>query len=73
MKKLEIFSQHEFDAALASGSFKTATDVRLDNLPGITAVPELPAATDVWLDNLPGITAKPRIHKRGSLYRNGRI
>ena len=73
MKKLEIFSQREFDAALASGAFKTATVVRLYNLPLVQAVPDLPAATVVWLDNLPLVQAKPRIKPRGTLYRNGRV
>ena len=34
-----------------------ATDVRVDNCPGLTALPELPAATDVWVKNCPGLTA----------------
>ena len=35
------------------------TDVWLDNLSGITSVPEFPAATEVRLENLPGITSVP--------------
>ena len=72
-KRLEIYSQSAFDAAVRSGAFAAATDVRLDNLPLVTAVPEMPAATDVRLYNLPLVTAKPVIAKRGSLYRNGRV
>jgi hypothetical protein len=34
-----------------------ATDVQLYNLPGVTALPDMPAATDVRLHNLPGVTA----------------
>ena len=71
--RLEIYSQREFDNALASGAFLSATVVRLDNLPGVTSVPDLPSATDVWLDNLPGVTKKPKVAPRGSLYRNGRV
>jgi predicted butyrate kinase (DUF1464 family) len=40
---------------------RSATDVRLYNLPGVTALPEMPAATDVWLYNLPGVTALPEM------------
>jgi hypothetical protein len=53
-----------------------ATDVRLDNLPGITAVPDMPAATDVRLDNLPKLPANtpaPKGAPRGKIYRNGRV
>jgi hypothetical protein len=35
----------------------TAATVRLDNCPGVTALPDLPAATTVWLDNCPGVSA----------------
>ena len=69
--RLEIYSQREFDNALASGAFNTATVVRLDNLPLVSAVPELPAATDVWLDNLPLVKRKPLIALRGLIYLNG--
>ena len=34
-----------------------ATYVRVDNCPGLTALPELPAATDVRVYNCPGLTA----------------
>jgi hypothetical protein len=59
MKKLEIYSQREFDAAMKSGAFETATDVWLDNLPLVQAVPDMPAATIVRLDNLPLVSAVP--------------
>ena len=71
--RLTINTMTAFEAAMRSGAFKAATDVWLYNLPGITAVPDLPAATDVWLDNLPGITAVPKVATRGRIYRNGRV
>lgn len=73
MKKIEIYSQREFDAALKSGDFESATVVRLFNLPLLAEVPPLPSATDVWLDNLPLVKSKPSIAPHGSLYRNGRV
>lgn len=39
------------------GSAPAATDVRVDNCPGLTVLPDLPAATVVWVDNCPGLTA----------------
>ncbi len=48
-----------WDEFLASA--ETATDVRLYNLPMVTAVPELPVATVVKLDNLPMVTAVPEL------------
>ena len=32
-----------------------ATDVRVYNCPGLTALPELPAASEVWVENCPGL------------------
>ncbi len=71
--RLEILSQHQFDQALKDGLFARATVVRLYNLPGLTALPDLPAAKDVWLYHLPGNLPKPKIGPRGALYRNGRV
>ena len=59
--KLHISIQVEFESALAKGLFKLATVVWLENLPGVTALPELPAATFVRLENLPGVTALPEL------------
>ncbi len=70
---LNVSTMTAFEAATRSGAFKTATVVRLYNLPGITAVPDLPAATEVWLHNLPGITAVPKVAAGGRIYRNGRV
>ena len=70
---LSISTQAAFERALKNKSFQAATYVWLDNLPGVTALPEMPAATYVWLLNLPGVTAPPRVHSRGSIYRNGRV
>ena len=33
----------------------TATDVRVYNCPGLTALPDLPAATTVWVCACPGL------------------
>jgi hypothetical protein len=38
-----------------------ATDVRVENCPGLTALPELPAATYVRVENCPGLTALPEL------------
>ena len=38
-----------------------ATDVCVDNCPGLTALPELPAATVVRVYNCPGLTALPEL------------
>src|SRR5258707_1116829 len=35
------------------------TVVRVDNCPGLAALPDLPAATVVWVDNCPGLAALP--------------
>ena len=34
------------------------TEVGLYNLPGLTALPDMPAATCVMLENLPGVTVE---------------
>ncbi len=57
--------------ALRKGWFETAIYVWLDNLPGLTALPDMPAATYVWLNNLPGVTALPIVSQKCRLYRNG--
>ena len=57
--RLDISDQKKFNEAVRKDWFKTATYVRLYNLPGVTAVPDLPAATYVRLYNLPGVTAVP--------------
>ena len=49
---LNINSQNRYEEAIKSGEFKTATDVWLYNLPGVSALPELPAATNVRLDGI---------------------
>ncbi len=69
--RLEIFDQAQFDEAVRKGRFETATTVRLKNLPGITAVPDLPAAIYVRLEDLPGITTVPLIAPHGRIFRNG--
>jgi hypothetical protein len=42
-----------------SDEFAMATNVRLVNLPQVTALPDMPMATNVWLYNLPQVTALP--------------
>jgi transposase-like protein len=37
----------------------TATDVRVYNCHGLTALPDLPNMTSVWVSNCPGLTALP--------------
>ena len=58
---LNITAIKQYEEAVKKEKFKTATDVLLDNLPGVTALPELPAATYVRLYNLPGVTALPEM------------
>ena len=48
--KLTITNQAQFDDAVDRNLFATAIHVRLDNLPLVTAVPDMPAAIEVWLD-----------------------
>ena len=57
--KLTITNQAQFDDAVDRNLFATAIHVRLDNLPLVTAVPDMPAAIHVWLYNLPLVTAVP--------------
>ncbi len=62
--KLNITNNIQYQKAIKEKAFETATDVRLYNLPGVTALPDMAAATDVWLDNLPGVTALKEYLKR---------
>jgi len=61
-----------YDAAVKNGWFKTAPDVSLDNLPGVTELPEMPAATYVWLHNLPGVTALPEMPAATAVWLDGK-
>ena len=44
---------------------EAATDVRVYNCPGLTALPELPAATYVLVDNCPGLLVRAGKDRRG--------
>ena len=57
--QLIIRTQEQFDRAQAAGHFAIATDVRYENLPVVTALPDTPLATAVLYFNLPGVTALP--------------
>jgi hypothetical protein len=56
-----IITNENYEIAVKSGLFRSATVVRLINLPGVTALPDMPSATRVSLINLPGVTALPEM------------
>ena len=64
-----FYSQKEYEKAVEKKEFSAATEVWLDNMPGVTSLPDMPAATHVWLYNMPGVTSLPDMPKT-SIYRD---
>lgn len=63
--KVEFYSQEEYDLWIASKpDFSKITYFRAYNMPGVTALPELPACADFLADNLPGVTELPELRKK---------
>ena len=42
-----FYSQKEYEKAVEKKEFSAATHVWLDNMPGVTSLPDMPAATFV--------------------------
>ena len=58
--KLRVSSMKAFNAAADRGDFARATNVWLDTLPLVTALPDMTVDTNVRLDNLPNVPQADR-------------